>query len=56
MTGGQGFFGNHPQAGKFHGRMSDEYQKILANYKSMKIQFLFEGRLNFPEPEFCFII
>ena len=42
MTGGQGFFGNHPQAGKFHGRMSDEYQKILSNYKSMKIQSFFE--------------
>ena len=53
MTGGQGFFENHPQAGKFSSRSSEseEYQAMFKKYSSMKIQFFFEGRLNFPESE-----
>ena len=53
MTVGQGFFGNHPQAGKFSSKSpdSDEYQSMFKKYSSMKIQFFFEGMLNFPEPE-----
>ncbi len=53
FTGGQGFFGNHPQAGKYSSVPwdSDDYQRIFKKYTSVKIQFFFEGNLKFPEPE-----
>lgn len=53
ISGGQGFFGNHPQAGKFSSMPwdSNEYQGTFKNYSSMKIKFFFEGNLSFPGPE-----
>ncbi|MFX0077182.1 MAG: helix-turn-helix domain-containing protein, partial [Candidatus Hermodarchaeota archaeon] len=51
FTWSTGLFGSHPQAGKYLGRSSEEYQKIFEKFGNVKIQFFFEAALNFPEPE-----